>query len=64
MRRVQRLGLAPRYTQDSEARKWIRSLVALAFLQIDEVLPAFEVINNQKPEGLQMIYDYFREYFL
>lgn len=63
VRRVKREGLAVRYGQDAVFKRAIRSLVALAFLRPEEVLPAFATLDERKPDGAEPIYEYFQRSF-
>jgi len=62
-RKVQNVGLKPRYEQDHEFARYIRMIPALAFVPPASVIEAFEdlVENNDFPIEAMAIANYFED---
>ena len=60
-RKVQDLGHREQYVEDEEFRLKCKSLLALAFLPPDEVIDAFEELDD---EGLEEVYNYFEDTYI
>ncbi|XP_041371610.1 uncharacterized protein LOC121385139 [Gigantopelta aegis] len=63
-RRVQANGLQESYTTDNELSLQIRMIPALAFVPVAGVPATFELIQEDLPEELQPILDYFEDTFI
>ena len=63
-RRVQANGLQQSYTTYNELSLQIRMIPALAFVPVADVSSAFELIQEDLPEELQPILDYFEDTFI
>ena len=63
-RRVQANGLQQSYTTDNELSLQIRMIPALAFAPVADVPATFELIQEDLPEELQPILDYFEDTFI
>jgi len=63
-RRVQASGLQERYATDVDLSLSVRMLPALAFVPSADVLESFELLQDQLPEELQLVTDYFEDTFI
>lgn len=63
-RKVQSHGLAKRYGQDENFSIFIRHITALAFLEADEIPPAWERLKKKMPKEAQPVVDWFDEYYV
>ena len=63
-RRVQANGLQQSYTTDNELSLQIRMIPALTFVPVADVPATFELIQEDLPEELQPILDYFEDTFI
>uniref|UniRef100_A0A1I8BQF3 Thioredoxin n=1 Tax=Meloidogyne hapla TaxID=6305 RepID=A0A1I8BQF3_MELHA len=63
-RKVQNKGFAHVYGQNEQFRIAIRSLPALAFLENEEVIPAFNVLRAIAPQEAEQFYEYFQKFYI
>ena len=68
-RKIQITGLSNSYISDANCRLYCKMLAALAFLNPDEVIDAFEELNEdlerlQLDEEMQILYDYFEDTYI
>lgn len=73
-RHIQAVGLQSRYTSDSTFAHNIRHLLALAFMSVEEILPAFKKLmklefwhdNNEKDDNelVQQLLKYFENTYI
>ena len=59
LKKVQALGLQAVYQNDDDVRDIIRSLTALAFLPIEQVQPAFNLLHDEQIENYPDFADLF-----
>ena len=60
-RKIQALGLADVYVDNADVRIKCKMLLALAFVPLNSITRAFEVISSDIPEELMDLYDYFED---
>ncbi len=63
-RRVQDAGLQVQYREDETLSLATRMIPAIAFVHPDDVVESFELLQDEIPEELQPIMDYFEDTFI
>ena len=63
-RRVQAEGLQQQYIDEEDFRTNIRMIPALAFVPIDDIIPAFERLSQHFQDDAQTILDYFEANYI
>ena len=63
-RKIQELGHRNRYVEDEEFRMRCKGLLALAFLPADEVVEAFEELEEGMPDELENLVLYFEDTYI
>ena len=58
---IKRHGFTAQYEGDEEFRKYVRSLVSLSFVRLQNVEPFFHVLRGRAPAATHPIMDYFRQ---
>ena len=63
-RRVQNEGLQELYADNEEFRTNIRMIGALALVELDDVIMAFEALSDHCQDNEQVILDYFETNYI
>ena len=63
-RKIQELGLSPRYTADDDFKLFCRKLDGLSFLPIDDVHDGMDSLMQHTPDGAQELVDYFKKTYV
>ena len=63
-RRIQTLGLSTLYNENNEIRSLCRHLMALPLLPVKDVEQAFQELNEQIPEELEPLFEYFEGWWM
>jgi hypothetical protein len=58
-RQVQSLGLQTKYQEDKAFNLSVRKLIALAFLQILDVVRGFNILSDEFDDDADKLLDYF-----
>ena len=61
MRQVQSKGLITKFNQDERFRLNVKKLIALAFVPLDDVIAAFQLIADQFDEDADDLLGYFEK---
>lgn len=60
IRKVQKEGLIPIYTNNEDVRRNIRSLASLSLLPEPMVMRGFDLLRAASPDPTHVIFDYFK----
>ena len=63
-RQIQRLGLLASYRSDECIRSNARKLMSLAFVPINKVEDAFQIVSREAPPSLLPLIEYFDRYWM
>ena len=63
-RKIQELGLSPRYTADDDFKLFCGKLDGLAFLPINDVHDGMDSLMQHTPDGAQELVDYFNKTYV
>ena len=63
-RHVQDAGLQARYAADDALSLVTRMLVAIAFVPVNDIIDSFELLQEELPNELQPVTDYFEDTFI
>ena len=63
-RKVQNEGLQVQYQNDVDLNMCIRSMAALAFVPVNDIVESFETFSDNIPEVAQPVVDYFEDTYI
>jgi len=63
-RRIQNEGLANNYRDNEHVRMFTKMLLALSFVPPEDVPDSFDVLNDNRPDELAPIYDYWKDNYI
>jgi len=62
--RIQNEGLANNYRDNEHVRMFTKMLLALSFVPPEDVPGSFDVLNDNRPDELAPIYDYWEDNYI
>ena len=63
-RKVQSEGLQNQYANDDEFRSNVKTILSLAYVPLNEVCRAFEILRDEVPEELDPVMEYFEANYI
>jgi hypothetical protein len=63
-RRIQDEGLSNNYRDDENIRMFTKMLLALSFVPPEDVAESFEELNDNRPDELARVYDYWEDNYV